>query len=243
MEFSTVHGAQISPHLNACAKLFSDNYGVWGLHAAELSSKPGARVKMSPAKLRAECLSDPEHTQLALCSINEFWFFLMELVGHAFATSWSYEDGVVCWITQLVVSTAHRRKGIATMLLRLLRNCGAYDVFGLASSHPAACIALSKLGRSHWIGTTDLEFIRANAAKVLRATPVAYLQGVKPAGTVFNSCASKAVSVVFTKFFVDHGEPLEAMEQFQKEYGDIWPLGELPEGHEFLILVKAPNHI
>ncbi|KAJ6526225.1 hypothetical protein DFH09DRAFT_936248, partial [Mycena vulgaris] len=64
-------------------------------------------------KLCAQCLRDPEYTQLAVCSIDG------ALVGHAFATSWSYGEGsIVFWITQLVVSKVHRRKGIATMLLR-----------------------------------------------------------------------------------------------------------------------------
>ncbi|KAJ7453084.1 hypothetical protein FB451DRAFT_1354284 [Mycena latifolia] len=208
MHFSTVNGPQVSPaQLQICAKLFSENYGVWGPRAAEVSAflKPGTHVKMTADRLRVQCLSDPEHTQLTLCSIDGV------LVGHAFATSWSYGDGVVCWITQLVVSKGHRRKGIATMLLRLLRNCGEYDAFGLASSHPAACIALSKLGRAQL------------------------------AGSAFDSeCTSKAVSTVFTKFFVDHREPLETIAEFQRQYGDIWPLGELPEGHEFLIIVERP---
>lgn len=95
---------------------------------------------------------------------------------------------------------------------------------------------------SHWIGATDLAFIRANAAAILRATPVNYLKGsdTRLVGTAFDSeCVSKAVSAVCTNFFVDHREPLEVLDGFRREYGDIWPLGELPEGHEFLILVRA----
>ncbi|PBK70129.1 hypothetical protein ARMSODRAFT_956185 [Armillaria solidipes] len=104
-------------------------------------SPSGARVKLSTSKVRALCLSDPVHTSLALCTLNDG-----SLVGHAFATQWSYDNGLVSWITQLVVHSNHRRRGIATMLLRMLRNGSGSSAFGLVSSHPAACIALSAIG-------------------------------------------------------------------------------------------------
>ncbi len=102
----------------------------------------------------------PAHTTLALCTLNDG-----SLVGHVFATQWSYGDGIsrmanilletrflprplglVSWITQLVVHSNHRRRGIATMLLPMLRNGSGSSAFGLVSSHPAACIALSAIG-------------------------------------------------------------------------------------------------
>jgi hypothetical protein len=45
------------------------------------------------------------------------------------------------------------------------------------------------------------------------------------------------VSSVDTNFFVDHTEPLEAL-AFVKENMD-WPLGELIDGHEFLLILEA----
>jgi len=59
-----------------------------------------------------------------------------------------HSESNVCWVTQLVVSSERRERGIATTLLHLLPGpdvkCTA---FGLASSHPAACAALSKRAR------------------------------------------------------------------------------------------------
>lgn len=46
----------------------------------------------------------------------------------------------VCWITQLVVVEEYRERGLATGLLRAIRE-GTDDVYGIASSHPAACLA------------------------------------------------------------------------------------------------------
>lgn len=55
-------------------------------------------------------------------------------------------------------------------------------------------------------------------------------------GSLFEvGCTSGAVSAVYTEFYVDHEEPLSALEVF-KEQGK-WFLGELLEGHEFLIIL------
>jgi hypothetical protein len=43
-----------------------------------------------------------------------------------------------------------------------------------------------------------------------------------------------AVSSVFTSFYVDHAEPLEALKQY-KAMGQ-WGLGGLLDGHEFLAI-------
>ncbi|KAL7627323.1 hypothetical protein AAE478_001515 [Parahypoxylon ruwenzoriense] len=44
---------------------------------------------------------------------------------------------------------------------------------------------------------------------------------------------------VDSNFFVDHTEPLEAL-AWLKEAGE-WPLGDLPDGHEFLALFDVPR--
>jgi hypothetical protein len=48
-------------------------------------------------------------------------------------------------------------------------------------------------------------------------------------------CTSGAISAVYTEFYVDHEEPLSALEVFKEE--GKWFLGELLEGHEFLIIL------
>ena len=83
----------------------------------------------------------------------------------------------------------------------------------------------------------DTDFIIRNAAKILEATPVDYLKNVKLAGSLFDDCCTTgAVSCVFTEFYVNHAEPLAALEIFKTRR---WCLGELPEGHEYLIILPV----
>ncbi|KAJ7748296.1 hypothetical protein DFH07DRAFT_1062567 [Mycena maculata] len=168
--FSLVPGALVTDaQLKACASLFSSDYGVWSsLVSAPL--KPGARVKMGAARLRTQCLSDPTHSMLALCTIDK------AIVGHVFGTVWQYNGSDICWITQLVVSHDYREQGIATSLLQLLPGpdfqCG---VFGLMSSHPAACLALLKRTHAN-VRKLDLDFIKVHAQKIIDTTNTSYLK-------------------------------------------------------------------
>jgi hypothetical protein len=85
------------------------------------------------------------------------------------------------------------------------------------------------------IYSVDLDFICSNAEKVLAASNISYLKSAHLRGTLFQAgCDTGAVSSVFTEFYVDHEEPLEALDKF-KARGQ-WCLGELLEGHEYLAL-------
>lgn len=66
-----------------------------------------------------------------------------ELAGNAFACRWNVGETRVCWITQLVVSKEHRQGGLAEGLLNCLRE-QSDDIYGIMSSHPAACLAAAK---------------------------------------------------------------------------------------------------
>jgi hypothetical protein len=67
-------------------------------------------------------------------------------------------------------------------------------------------------------------------------TPIEYLKNIKLQGELFeDNCTSGAISCVYTKFCVDHTEPLEALQIFRQRGG--WCLGELLDGHEFLIIL------
>jgi hypothetical protein len=105
--------------LAECATLFSSQYGVWGEQAHLMSkyTKSGSRVKMTPEKLRAECLSSPDKTVLSLCRALEE-NGSSRLLGHAFANVWEYEkpDGYrsksYCWLG----NSARSREAIPTRL-------------------------------------------------------------------------------------------------------------------------------
>jgi hypothetical protein len=88
------------------------------------------------------------------------------------------------------------------------------------------------------IENIDLSFCRENAKSILEASPVDYVRAMQLHGSLFEKdCTSGAISLGNTKFYVDHDEPLAALQTF-KDSGK-WSLGELLEGHEFLILVPV----
>lgn len=119
---------------------------------------------MSNRKLREQCLPIPQSSALAVC------FDYDKLVGHAFGTIWRYDGGVlidlsilfmihhdwigtVLWITQLVVDATVRKRGIATQLLRTLKQHSMLNditAVGLASSHPASVTALANCSGRSW---------------------------------------------------------------------------------------------
>ena len=65
------------------------------------------------------------------------------LAGNVFACRWMYHNKTVCWVTQLVVHQDYREHGLATGLLNQLRHYDD-DIYGLMSSHPAACLAAAR---------------------------------------------------------------------------------------------------
>lgn len=125
------------------------------------------------------------------------------------------------------------------------------------SSHPAACLAAAKAYGSksyrklytaqfsHRVGTiekVDLGFINETASKVLSTSPIPYIRDSKLCGTIFDALdASGMVSGVNTHFFVDHKEPLEALEVVKDQWE--WPLGSLPEGHEYLLILAGKEWV
>ncbi|KAJ7687689.1 hypothetical protein B0H17DRAFT_1012938 [Mycena rosella] len=224
--FFIVPGALVTDaQLKACASLFSSNYGVW--------SSPVPRVKMGAARLRDQCLSDPTHSMLALCTIGK------ALYHNQASRSFTYYNlrSDICWITQLVGSRDYRERGIATSLLQLLPGpdfkCGA---FGLATSHPAACLALFK--RTCTFRTSlDLDFIKTHAQKIINTTNISYLKDVQLRGSLLQDAAEAGVvSFVFTAFYVDYEEPLQALKSWEDRQDMTWPLGVLTKGHEFFCI-------
>jgi hypothetical protein len=84
----------------------------------------------------------------------------------------------------------------------------------------------------------QFDFVKENMVAVIQASPVKYVKEAELHGSLYDpSDASGQVSSAYTRFFVDHRAPLEAL----KRVRDIedWPLGELLEGHEFAIIFEA----
>jgi hypothetical protein len=173
-----------------------------------------------------------------------------------------YYVGVVGWVTQLVVDAAVRRRYIATHLLQTLKSHQLFynvTAIGLVSSHPAAVAALTKYSSKSLvyypfpivellaneiqdvkIESIDTNFIARTAKKIFQVSPITYLQpsNIDLRGSLFqNEYDNGVICSVFTQFYVDHHEPLEALEVFKK--AGRWCLGELLDGHEFLIVVPV----
>lgn len=83
-----------------------------------------------------------------------------------------------------------------------------------------------------------VSFIRDNAEAVMKASPISYVKDAELRGSLFDSKdMSGVISSVYTKFFVDHTEPLEALAWVRE--GLEWPLGELFDGYEFLLMMEV----
>ncbi|KAI9674070.1 MAG: hypothetical protein M1822_009565 [Bathelium mastoideum] len=171
--------------LDEAAKLFSENYGVWGEHAAERTgkfAKAGRPVRLSKERLRNEYLPDKISSYVRV-TVN----------GHL-----------------AVVHQGYRERGLAAGLLDEIRLDGD-DVYGVMSSHPAACLAASRAYKRP-IDTASLDFMKDNAQSIMKASPVGYVRDAKLRGSLFGSeDSSGLVSSVDTGFFVDHEEPLQAL--------------------------------
>ena len=91
------------------------------------------------------------------------------------------------------------------------------------------------------IEAVKLGFIRGYGEAIMSASPISYIKDAKLRGSLFNpDVTDGTVSCVDTSFFVNHTEALEAL-GYVREVTD-WPLGELVDGHEFLLILEAKRH-
>lgn len=90
----------------------------------------------------------------------------------------------------------------------------------------------------HGLESVDLSMAEIHATGIMDASPVDYVRTAKLRGSLFdNKVSDGTVSCADTNFFVDHAEPDAALNAIVGK-GIEWPFGELPEGHEFLILIE-----
>lgn len=87
------------------------------------------------------------------------------------------------------------------------------------------------------ISALPLDFIKSHAAAILSSATAKYIKEATVAGDLFDANdASGLVCGADTGFGVDHAEPERAVEAFEATSGTSWPLGQLPEGHEYLLV-------
>ena len=220
--------------LGQAAELFNNHYGVWGPLAEQMhpSFEAGKRVKMSITRLRTQVLPSQHLSKCTYVRLLDDG----KVIGNVFSCKWIYDGRNIIWVTQLVVDSAYRGKGVAKKLLSALREKGVRG-YGIASSHAHACMAAYKaFGRSG--GSIDLQLIQDHAAGIMAASPIPYIKDGKLHGRLFdNTVDDGSISSIDTTFFVDHTEPKEALDLVRKA-GIAWPFGELMDGCEFLVILK-----
>jgi len=225
--YESFPGAQVTQDMiKTAADFFSSHYGIWG---PLMGDKAGKRIRMSASKLQALVfpIELGDKCTYVRATVNG------GLVGNVFACEWQYQDRPVLWITQLVVHSRFRGKGIAKTMLNKLRQTHIWG-YGIASSHAHAIMAASAaLGRHNY----DPDFIKEHAEKVMAVSPSPYVHGAKVYGSLFEDVDDDAVPTVDTKLLVEHAEPVQALESV-KESGADWPFGGLPDGHEFLLFIN-----
>lgn len=88
------------------------------------------------------------------------------------------------------------------------------------------------------ISAVAIGFIHDNAEAIMKVSPISYVKDAELRGSLFDpEDTSGVVSSVNTRFFVDHTEPLEALAWVRG--GLDWPLGELLDGYEFLLMIEV----
>ncbi|KAI2628520.1 hypothetical protein GGR54DRAFT_628424 [Hypoxylon sp. NC1633] len=215
------------------AKLFTKNYGIWGDQPSCTNirhSLVGKHAALNVPRLRDHCLPDNADILYARVTVDG------TLAGNAFACRWPWNGKRICWITQLVVDQRFRDRGFAKGLLGVLRVEGN-DVYGIMSSHPFACQAAAKTFAGS-IEKVSLDFIASNAESIMKASPISYVRDAKLCGSIFDAKDSTGlVSGADSNFFIDHREPLEALRVVREVWN--WPLGELLDGHEYVLIMQA----
>jgi hypothetical protein len=125
--------------------------------------------------------------------------------------------------------------------LRVLHEGEVDDYYGVLSSHPFTICAVSR-AFGCGVERVDLPTIKAEAKMVTRSSPIRYVREASLHGSLLEPARGGAVSCSDTGFYVDHAEPLEALEALHMK-GTSWPLGKLPEGHEYLLVGKVDRGV
>tara|TARA_R110002033_G_scaffold90677_1_gene140536 strand:+ start:232 stop:762 length:531 start_codon:yes stop_codon:yes gene_type:complete len=164
----------------------------------------GTRVKISPKLLWKKILPEgAENTYITTTRGTE-------LLGIIFATRWMYKREITVWVTQLCVHREHRNEGIVKSLLASLKTGNDYAV-GILSSHP---FSISAVARAFGKGVEDIDLgvMKLEAKDVMATCPVTYVRDAKLRGALLEDQPSDGtISCADTQFWVDHGEPDEAL--------------------------------
>jgi len=224
-EFNVVSTADLHSYstiLTECAELFSNHYGTWSSEAGE--QMKGKSIKLSAQRLRQQHLgSNIGLIAYARCAVDN------SLVGHALASQIEKNNKTILWITQLVVHKNHRRKNVATSLIRrLCEQIPNHHAWGLCTANPFTIRALEKATHR----TVDLQMIAEQKGLILQVMDT--VPFLKQCDKVIDG----SKSLVKSHYFVQ--QDLQAKLASCTSAEQPWTIGELEEhGDEWIACTFA----
>ena len=217
LPFSWISGKQISDtQLEECSALYENHYGIYGEGVSIRGVKPGDRIRMKPKRMRALLAVDGAYA--ALAHLED------KLVAYAFLVIGAVEgEGVVSWVTQLVVHTEYRNQKVATRLLHAAWGLSDRFAWGLATANPFAVRALE--GATRRSCDPAVTFRHLAQLRQFTSERINYFENAQ-------FYVDERQSIVDTRFFVNHSTIADKMERLRMNE-NTWPLGVLRDGMEW----------
>ena len=210
ISFKTFHVVDVSDELfDQCAKLYSENYGVYSDKVAISGKQQGDPVTMGKSFMKKHYGETPECNLVVAYKGDA-------LVGQAFYLRKNYTRiGTMTWVLQLVVKKEYRNKKIGQRLRHSIWGFSNDVAWGLATANPYTVRTLE-------------------AATFRRVTPKMVNKHLDKIKTIANDIwfAKDAELIVNEEHsFIDTSFPVNHSEN---KITEPWLLGELPEGQEWL---------
>ena len=198
--------------LQECSTLYSTHYGKW----SEVHQYAGKSIKLSTGRIR-EWLEIPS-SRIYLARIDD------ELIGYCIASISKHRKGKIAWVTQLVIHSEWRNKGISTKLLFSIWTMSDFFSWGVLTSSPYAIRALEKATRR-----------RCHPERIYNNHRLLINFGVENVCYLEDSAEkeiTKNESKINTKFFADHSLIRDMINNVISDRNP-WLLGSLQEGWEW----------
>lgn len=210
ISFKTFHIVDVSDELfDQCAKLYSENYGVYSNKVAISGKQQGDPVTMGKSFMKKH------YGEIPGCNLVVAYKGSV-LVGQAFYLRKSYTRiGTMTWVLQLVVKKEYRSKKIGQRLLHSIWGFSNDVAWGLATANP------------YTVRTLESATFRRVIPKMVNK----HLDKIKTiANDIWFAKEAKLTvdeghSFIDTSFPVDHSE---------NKITEPWLLGKLPDGQEWL---------
>ena len=132
--------------------------------------------------------------------------------------------GDVLWITQLVVHESWRGVGVGRRLCRLAWDGENTFACGIVSANPIAVRCLESMAGVR----CNMAMIKLHGLRLAAASGIDFV-------THSHLTVNKSLSVLSTKFFVDHKEVADILTSSAD-----WQLGRLQEGEEYFAFCFPP---